>query len=185
MKEFYKSVDYIRSEIDVSRTDVVFLQETWHLSNAREKLGTLHKDYTYLEQSGIDSNSTIILGRPKGGLAILFKRSLAGYMSKLETNSHRVCAAHMKRDGIDILIINAYMPCDNRRCDYVNHEYQSVIESIDVLIAQHPESEYMIGADWNTDIGRRNAQTLCFYEFIDRNGLLLCWNHRNSKQDFT
>ena len=54
------------------------------------------------------------------------------------------------------------MPCDNRRCNYVNPEYQSVIESIDVLIVQHPESEYMIGADWNTDIGRRNAQTLCF-----------------------
>ncbi len=83
--------------------------------------------------------------------------------------------------------IHAVTPCDNRRCDYVNHEYQSVIESIDVLIAQHPESEYMIGADWNilSDIGRRNAQTLCFYEFIDINGLLLCWNHRNSKQDFT
>ena len=77
------------------------------------------------------------------------------------------------------------MPCDNRRCNYVNPEYQSVIESIDVLIGQHPESEYTIGADWNTDIGRRNAQTLCFYEFIDRNGLVLCWNHRNSKQDFT
>ena len=58
--------------------------------------------------------------------------------------------------------MNAYMPCDNRRCNYVNPEYQSVIESIDVLIAQHPESEYMIGADWNTDIGRRNAQTLVF-----------------------
>ena len=43
----------------------------------------------------------------------------------------------------------------------------------------------MIGADWNTDIGRRNAQTLCLYEFIERNGLLLCWNHRNSKQDYT
>ena len=128
--------------LPLSKPDVVFLQETWHLSNACEKLGTLHKDYTYFEQSGIDSNSTIILGRPKGDLAILFKRSLAGYMSKLETNSHRVCAAHMKRDCIDILIINAYMPCDNRRCNYVNPEYQSVIESIDVLIAQHPESEY-------------------------------------------
>ena len=42
----------------------------------------------YFEQSDIDSNSTIIFGRPKGGLAIMFKRSLAGYMSKLETNSH-------------------------------------------------------------------------------------------------
>ena len=87
-------------------------------------------------------------------------------MSKLETNTH------MKGDGADILIVNAYMPCDNRRCNDVNPEYQNAIESIDMLIAQHPESEYMIGAD-------------CFYEFIDRNGLLLCRNHRNSKQDYT
>ena len=184
MKGFDTSVDYVRSEVDVSKPDIVFLQETWHLSNACDKLSTLHKDYMYFEQSGMDSNSTIIFGRPKGGLAIMFKRSLAGYMSKLETNSHRVCAAHMKGDGTDILIVNAYMPCDNRRCNYVNPEYQNAIESIDMLTAQHPESEYMIGADWNTDIGRRNAQTLCFYEFIERNGLLLCWNHRNSKQDY-
>ena len=39
MKGFYTSVDYISSEIDVSKPDVVFLQETWHLSNACEKLG--------------------------------------------------------------------------------------------------------------------------------------------------
>ena len=43
MKRFYTSVDHIRSEIDVGKPDVVFLQETWHLSNASEKLGTLHK----------------------------------------------------------------------------------------------------------------------------------------------
>ena len=76
----------------------------------------------------------------------------------------------MKRGGINILIIHAYMPCDNRRCNYVNPEYHNVIESIDVLVAQHPESEYMTGADWNIDIGRRNAHTLCFYEFIEING---------------
>ena len=33
-KGFYTSVDYIRSEIDVSKPDIVFLQDTWHLSNA-------------------------------------------------------------------------------------------------------------------------------------------------------
>ena len=87
----------------------------------------------YFEQSGIDSNLTIIFGRPKGGLAIMFKRSLAGYMSKLETNSHRVCAAHTKGDGA----------CDNRRCNYVHPEYQNAIESIDMLIAQDPESELL------------------------------------------
>ena len=65
--------------------------------------------------TGIDSNPTIILGRPKGGLAILFKRSLAGYMCKLETNSHRVCAAHMKRDGIDIYTIICLKSVNVRR----------------------------------------------------------------------
>ena len=138
MKGFDTSVDYIRSEVDVIKPDIVCLQETWHLSHACDKLSTLHKDCMYFEQSGIDSNLTIIFGRPKGGLAIMFKRSLAGYMSKLETNSQRVCAAHMKGDGADILIVNAYMPCDNRRCNYVNPEYQNAIESIDMLIAQHP-----------------------------------------------
>ena len=45
MKGFDTSVDYIRSEVDVIKPDIVFLQETWHLSNACDKLSTLHKDY--------------------------------------------------------------------------------------------------------------------------------------------
>ena len=55
IKGFNTSVDYIRSEIDVSKPDMVFLQETCHLSNACEKSGTLHKEYTYFEQSGTDT----------------------------------------------------------------------------------------------------------------------------------
>ena len=32
----------------------------------------------YFEQSGIDSNSTITFGRPKGGLAIIVKKEFSG-----------------------------------------------------------------------------------------------------------
>ena len=38
MKGFDTSVDYICSEVDVSTPDIVFLQETWHLSNACDTL---------------------------------------------------------------------------------------------------------------------------------------------------
>ena len=104
MKGVYTSVDYMCAEIEELKPDIILLQETWHLSNANGHLATVHKGYTYIEQSGVDSQALIITGRPKGGLAILFKNSLADCIHKLETNSNRVCAAR----GTDILIINAY-----------------------------------------------------------------------------
>ena len=36
-----------------------------------------------------------------------------------------------------------------------------------MLIAQHTESEHMMGADWNTDIGRRNAQKYVLRNLVD------------------
>ena len=155
-----------------SLTDVVMLQETWHLSNSYQHLSSVHKDYMYVEQSGVDSQTEILSGRPKGGLAIFCKSSLAGYVTKVHSDSRRVCAIRLHTNDTDVVIINAYMPCDNRRANVVNPEYQDVID-------------FIIGADWNTDTERMNAQTRCFNEFVERNGLLLCWNHLNARKDYT
>ena len=65
------------------------------------------------------------------------------------------------------------MPCDNRRCNYLNPEYEVVIESIESLLDINPEAQYIIGADWNTDMDRRNSQTKCFKHVIERNSLVL------------
>ena len=128
----------------------------------------------------------ILSGRPKGGLAILFKSSLAGYVTKLDTHSRRVCALRLHKNDTDIIIINVYVPCDNRLCaNYVNPEYRDVIYAIEIMIEGFSESDFIISADWNTDVDRINAQTMCFNEFMDRNRLLLCWNHLNSRKDYT
>ena len=89
------------------KPDFILLQETWHLGNACNYFSTIHKDYTFVEQSGVDSTCGILKGRPNGGLAILFKTGLAEYINKIPTRYNRVCAVHLKRDATDILIVNA------------------------------------------------------------------------------
>ena len=65
MKGFHTNVDFIRSEIREHKPDVVMLQETWHLSNSYQHLSSVHKDYMYVEQSGVDSQTEILI---RGGL---------------------------------------------------------------------------------------------------------------------
>ena len=67
--------------------DICFIQEHWLL---QDQLGLLNVDSDFLSigVSGMDS-SKLLLGRPYGGCAILYKRSLLPHISKLDSTSKR------------------------------------------------------------------------------------------------
>ena len=64
------------------------MQEIWTL----DMLNTVHKDYMYTELSGVHSTKEILHGRPKGGVVILFKKSLPNYVSYIKSDDRRICA---------------------------------------------------------------------------------------------
>ena len=84
MKGFRNSCEYVRSVIDKDNPDFLCLQETWHLKEMHEQFANIHDDYTYVEESGVDSRAKIHTGRLYGGQAILLKKCLASNVSKLQ-----------------------------------------------------------------------------------------------------
>ena len=71
-----RSKDYIRTYLDNNSCDILALQETWHLDNNIDCFSTIHDNYMYTAISGVDASKKILVGRPNGGVAILFKKSL-------------------------------------------------------------------------------------------------------------
>lgn len=187
MTGYQTGVDYLRDTIHQADPLVVFLQETWHLTNACNHLGHIDSNYLFIECSGVDSSDTILRGRPSGGVAILYKKSIAGSIIKINTSSKRVCAVILNsKDGLnDVLFINVYMPCDTFSNTSCSDAYLETLNAIDQLICKYPNARLLIGGDWNTDPSRLNAQTRVFMEFTNRNNLTLCWNSPVAKQDFT
>ena len=91
--------------------DVCLIQEHWLIP---EKLVDLNIDDEFLAIgiSGMDS-SRLLPGRPFGGCAILFRKSLLPCVTTLQSNSNRFCAI-LLTDSINasILLLNVYLPTD-------------------------------------------------------------------------
>ena len=60
-----------------SSCDILCLQETWHLDENINLFNTINTNYLYTAISGVDSRAKILSGRPKGGVSILYKKSLS------------------------------------------------------------------------------------------------------------
>ena len=83
-------------------------------------------------KSGVDSTSAILGGRPNGGVAVLYRKSLAKYIRHVETNSRRTCGIIIQNNqNFSICIISLYVPCDNYSNVTVNDEYVTIIDDIE------------------------------------------------------
>ncbi len=133
-------------------------------------LANIHSDYLYTGKSGVNSNSDILVGRPKGGVAILYKKSVAKYIKCVDISSDRVCGVIIHTlHGFNILVVCTYMPCDTYSNTYVNHIFVDTLNIIEHTLNAHNCNAYIICGDLNTSFHRDNAQTRCVSEFMTRN----------------
>ena len=78
--------------------------------------------------SGMDSSSHIQLGRPYGGVAIIWDKNINKYIQRIDTESKRVAAVlftNAIRTNCYLGSITVYMPCDTGVCD-VNRAAEDV-----------------------------------------------------------
>ena len=87
-----RTCDYVRHVLNDTSCDILCLQEIWLLDSTIDYLNNIHKDYIYVGISGMDSNACIISGRPKGGVAILYKKTLGRNIAHIKSNNRRVSA---------------------------------------------------------------------------------------------
>ena len=59
-----------------NRHDVVLLQEHWLLPHDLNTLNDIHSEFLSVGLSAVDTSKDILVGRPYGGTAILYKRYL-------------------------------------------------------------------------------------------------------------
>ena len=137
--------------------DILCLQETWTIDSNINILGNIHNDFLFTGISGVDHTVAILQGRPKGGVALLYRKSLCCYIKHIyrelgpkkaksssylhgtnpQTNkqtikhikiSHRrACAISITIDNVSCIILSVYMPCDTYLVNTVNSEFVDCI----------------------------------------------------------
>ena len=177
------TVEFIKDMLNTEKPDILLIQETFTLQSTQHKVADIHSDYLAFAVSGVDECSEYLHGRPSGGLAVLWKKTIDMSIQRIKPMSchRRVCAIRMTAGESEILICNAYLPNDNYSADNVNNDFSIMCDQIEELIDSQSTKYVILGGDLNVDFRRNNAHSNWIYNMAVRQGLIDTWTLPESK----
>ena len=151
---------FISDFLDSNVPDILFIQESWLLNATMSKLNDIHKDYIGNGVSGVPDDE-LLIGRPRGGVGILWKRTLSDSIKFHRIpNTDRACAVTIKAGFEEILCVNLYLPVDNQSKTHIDHELLSTFDAIDIFIEQCGIRNMILAGDMNVDFKRKNSHDI-------------------------
>ena len=178
--------DFINEMLDKGDIDILMLQETWLIESNLQSLANIHDGYFGYGITSIPK-SDLLVGRPYGGLAFLWKKDLTLNMNfkVMETDSDRVLYMIVTMQHGELLLINLYLPVDNRSMTVVDNTFENCLTIMESVIVSHNHSDLIVGGDCNTDFHRRNAHSRYLENIIIRNDMVCVWNLQNIAEQYT
>ena len=149
--------------------NILLLQEHWLLDSQLDKLRLNINNVNVHAISGMEANE-LLVGRPYGGLAILWKCDLQCHIEPIYTKSKRLCAVMLKSAGLEVAIFNVYMPTENNLSTDV---YESTLCEISSICEQLDTPFFIQGGDYNVDFQRQQSKhTRVLKNFIEKESLI-------------
>ena len=168
----------------LKKANIIFLQEHCLYEKQFSNFYAVG-DIGFIGVSAMD-DSVLRLGRPFGGCAILWKNELNCSFKKIECYTSRICAAICTlANGLNILVINTYLPCDDRYQSENYYELADILGKLICLIQDHRYDAVIVGGDLNCDFTRRTPHVSAVREFIAAADLSLCTSHSIAEVDYT
>lgn len=144
------SRQFVNDFINCNQADIVLLQETWLQESQHDLLTEINSDFAFTATSGVDSANDLLRGRPSGGVAILWRKSLSHKISPVHILSKRLCAIEISVADTNVLLICCYMPCDSRTQN-VSSEFLDAVNAIQTVVEGSNATAVIIGGDFNVD----------------------------------
>ena len=139
----------------VCNTDFVLLQEICLYPTEFPKLLQFGSNFDMIATCAMDETIHRV-GRPFGGVSIIWKSLIKGQVIKIDCESSRLCGLLFTQDNVTMLIMNVYMPCDKNNND---PEYIDVLNMMSQLCYKYNPNHVVIGGDFNVDFSRNSANT--------------------------
>lgn len=134
--------------------DIVLLQEHWLIPNDLHLLNSAHCDFLSHGQSAIDLSLDILIGRPYGGTAILFRKCMADKIKIVNTGESRITGINIATSIGPLLILNVYMPT-NYNDDVSLESYIDCLSKLHALILDSDAIHTLIVGDFNCSTGSK------------------------------
>ena len=134
--------------------DFVFIQEHWLLPFELDVLNNLHPSFLATSKSAVDVTSDVLIGRPYGGTAILFRKELSGNINVIESHNERICAITFATNIGPVLFVCVYMPVDLGDVECYSN-YVGTCSAISALYAECDAAHLVVIGDFNCQFGSR------------------------------
>ena len=147
-----RNIGGIKLLCDVS--DIVLLQEHWLYPFDLPSLNTLHKDFMTFGISSIDVSDGIVLGRPYGGVAVMWRKDLTSQVKPISFDDRRIIGLECCFNGIKMLLLGVYLPYN------ATHNFDEFVFSLGKIrsIIDEFDSPYVfVFGDFNADIERQTS----------------------------
>jgi hypothetical protein len=163
--------NYISSLLNTC--DILFLQEHW-LSDAQTcMLSEVNSDFLYIAVSGFNPQ-LILAGRPYGGCAIFWRKSLNAKFRRVDIDSRRIVSVSVDFDSFHLLLVNVYMPYECSSSTEKLDDFIDQLMSLNDLLDHHCDAHVILGGDCNVDLSRNTVHTQLLDDFVKKRGLVYC-----------
>ena len=155
---------------------IVAVQEHFQLNENVVKLEIGLENFDVFALPAFKSDLCISTGRPSGGLALFYPKSMGHCVNRLLVpNSKRVQGITLMDQGEKMLIINVYFPTDKRQ--NVNDELVCTLQDVNYLLDEHGNgSKVIIMGDLNCDFSRDTHFVSTVKDFMIRNSFSTAWS---------
>ena len=164
--------------------DIFFLQEHWMSHGQLSHLSGINSDFLCSSVSGFNSDK-VLCGRPYGGCAILWRKSINAIFKCVPCESNRFVAVSMLIDDMRLLLINVYLPCESSNDDNTLDEFISELSKFACILDNNQDAFIVIGGDFNVDFCRSTIHTQLLSDFLDTRGLVRCQLLSGYNVDYT
>lgn len=149
----------------VNDHDIIFIQEHWLSKQQLDILLNVHVDFTGIGQSPM-CDSVMNIGRPYGGVGILWRKSLDRVITPVIDNKDWVLGIKIETESKSAVFMSVYMPynCDNNTDDYL--EKLSILRAI--IDDLNTSSIYLVG-DFNANFENSSAFGNLLSDFCSEN----------------
>ena len=150
--------------------DFILLQEHWLLPDELGLLNCIHDDFISYGLSAVDVSRDILVGRPYGGTAILYRKTYAEKLRVIHSNESRITSLLIDTNVGPLLLINVYMPTNYGDDDSLE-KYIDCLSKLEAVIIDTDAAHVLIAGDFNCDINSRFYVELC--RFTSDNELIV------------
>ena len=118
----------------------------------------MHVDFYADGVSAMDTTSGILIGRPFGGIGILWRKSIGACIQVHKYNNNRIMGIEFDNGNRKRFAVNMYMPYVNRyRNSDSYNEFMGYLGMVHSIIQESDVSSVYVIGDWNAEISANSV----------------------------